>query len=158
MTILKSNLINNGINLHNDKPTFKREIYTSQFDVIFCNWPQKISNISQNDDLDSDHSSISCKRNIKLNSAEDKLILVRYLNNIEPVNINYKILTHVKYQSTLLSPDANVICENIISILSDVFNNLSPKKIKIQKNYKKLNQIKNLRIWLILRTKHIRLW
>ena len=146
MNILKSNLIDKGINLLNDKHTFRRTDYSSQLDVIFSNRPQKINNISQNDELDSDHSSITCTRNININSAEERLILVRNFKNIDPVNLNLQILTHEKYQPTLISSNANEICENTITILNDVFNSLAPeKRIKIHKNSQKIKPNKLLK-------------
>ena len=43
MNIIKNNLIDKGVKLLNNQPTFRRTDYTSQLDVIFSNRPQKLT-------------------------------------------------------------------------------------------------------------------
>ena len=94
MKSIKVNLLEKGMKLMNNSPTFHRDNYSSQLDNIFVNNSSKISNIIQISDTPSDHDIIGLQRIMKCSQVEEQYLLVRNLNKIEPFEANNKVITH----------------------------------------------------------------
>ena len=56
----------------------------------------------------------------------------RDLKNCEELDMNGKIMSHEKYLETLTTKDVDKCCNNIITIVNEVFNEVAP--IKKNKN------------------------
>ena len=136
LEVFTENLLNKGVVLMNNKPTFKRSEYESQLDCILTNKPDKLTDIKQFDSV-SDHQVIFATRKMKITRTEEKLIITRNWNKINEENINNDILNHTLYKQTLLEKSSNKISENIVQIMNDVYDSYAPlnkRKIKAKEN------------------------
>ena len=141
MKLIHKNLINNNLKLINNKTTFTRGEHKSQLDAIFTNKPQKVIEIKQYENIESDHQLLSCNRVMNIQCAEERYIKIRNFTNINTTEWNIEILAHNLYEDTLNSINTEIISENINKIINEVFNKVAPeKKSNVIKTKKWLKQ------------------
>ena len=147
INIIKNDLINNGLKLLNNKPTFYRDNnqYSSQLDVVMANKINKINKIIQIKGTDyadnADHDIIGCIRTMNVSITEEKYFYSRDLNNLNFEEINMKVINHELYNEALTGINSDNIAIKITKIINDVFKDAPYKKTKNETKKVKPNKI-----------------
>ena len=118
INMIKERMNDNGMKIINKKPTRNGRI----LDHIYTNKPEKIINLSQEDNTTSDHSLLEINRSMKIDTIEETIINTRNYKIINYDNINENIINNEEYENMLNSEDPDFINENLVRIINEELN------------------------------------